>query len=67
MQNCKTRYKTTVDLNEENSPYTGTITCYDGEIIYDDGNRFNNSLLKQQIVMEKFEFIEVIVKMNQII
>lgn len=37
MQNCKTRYKKTVELNDELSPYTGSITCYDGEIRYDDG------------------------------
>lgn len=46
MQNCKTRYKTTVDLNEENSPYTGSITCYDGEIIYDDGKPFQEQFVE---------------------
>lgn len=46
MQNCKTRYKKTVDLNEELSPYTGSITCYDGEIIYDEGKPFQEQFVE---------------------
>ena len=36
----KTYYKLTRELNEEDSPSTGSITCYDGDIEYsDDGEQ----------------------------
>lgn len=39
MNNYKTRYKHTKELNND-TPSTGSICCYDGEVQYRPGGRF---------------------------
>lgn len=46
MKRLNTRYKKLNVLNDDNSPSTGSIVCYDGCVTYDDDGDFSNQFIE---------------------